>query len=130
MNKTNHDIVTKFNDTGDCEINIDNVVKYWNNKFSISKFDNKYTLLIKGRGKENYNLKVQISARDAGGIINELNLIGVQSAIFTSGKTYITLADAEKEMHRLIELSNERIKIIELLNRNIILYQEAILTTV
>ena len=38
-------IITKFNDTGSCEIDIDRVVKKWNHLFWVSQYRDSYRLI-------------------------------------------------------------------------------------
>lgn len=79
MNK----LVTGFNLTGECTVNVKEAVRRWGKTWIISQWQDKYTLCHR-------RLKVQISKQQAKEIIVELDLVPVQSEVFRSGKTWMT----------------------------------------
>lgn len=76
-------LVTEFNLTGECTVNVKEVVKRWGKTWIISQWQEKFTLCHR-------NLKVQISKQQGKEIIVELDLVPVQSEVFRSGKTWMT----------------------------------------
>lgn len=84
-------LITRFNDTGECEVDVKEVIKKWNHLFLISQWKEEYTLLHQNKRATNFtktDLKVKISKRQAKEIIVELNLMPIQSPIFNSAKTW------------------------------------------
>jgi hypothetical protein len=76
------EIVTKFELTGICEVDVSEVVKQWDNAYwIISQWHDKYTLA-------GPKTKVVISKQQAKEIIVELDLMPVQSKLFRNGKTW------------------------------------------
>jgi hypothetical protein len=73
-------MITNFVDTGECEVNVKEVVKRWKPNWFISQWQEKYTLV-------NKTVKVVISKQQAKEIIVELDLEPIQS-VFRSGKTW------------------------------------------
>ena len=76
--------------TGECKIDVEQVVKKWNLLCRICKYNESYTLVEytpKGRRK----LKVAIRKDDALKIIEELHLRGVESEILNNSVTYLVL---------------------------------------
>lgn len=69
--------------TGECTVNVKEVVRRWGKTWIISQWQEKYTLCHR-------RLKVQISKQQAKEIIVELDLVPVQSEVFRSGKTWMT----------------------------------------
>lgn len=97
--------ITKFQDVGICEVNVFKVVKNWSNKFFISQWDDKYTLVKQGRGER--HAKVHISKEQALEIIEKANLFPI-SGFFKSGKTYRSKHNILSEIDRLSKILDEK----------------------
>ncbi|HYE68383.1 MAG TPA: hypothetical protein VEA58_07205 [Anaerovoracaceae bacterium] len=84
-------IVTKFEETGECEVCVPLVVRLWDETFSISQWKDEYRLVHYNRDSENFtrtDLKVTISKRQAKEIIVELDLYPEQSTVFKHARTW------------------------------------------
>ncbi len=79
----------KFNNTGINKVNVEMVKKDWNHLWSISQYGAKFTL-VKGIHKDSpiRAFKTQISANQAGELIDDICLKQVLSGIFRKGSTW------------------------------------------
>lgn len=98
--------IINFQETGICEVNVSKLVKDWSNKFSISQFNDKYTLVKQGKGER--HAKVEISEAQALEIIKEAKLLKIQSSLFKSGKTYKSKGNILSEISRLSSIIEEK----------------------
>lgn len=84
-------LIKVFNETGICEVDVNEVCKQWSNDFAISQWRDEYTLCKFDPSADNFtktSLKVKISKQQAKELIVELDLIPEQSPVFNSGKTW------------------------------------------
>lgn len=110
-------VVTQFNQTGVCPINIEAVINQWNNRCSISRWQDTYKLIElvwrNGGTKGGTNIKVAISESDAKILIVRLNL-NMEQSFLASGKTYRTArTEAESviiEQMAYIKQANKKIR--------------------
>lgn len=110
-------VITQFNFSGECQINIDAVITQWNNRCSISRWGDTYRLIetIWRNGKTNgtTNIKVTISESAANTLIERLNL-NMEQSFLKIGKTYRTAkTEAEAviiEQIEYINLANKKIR--------------------
>jgi len=82
-------IYTKYVPTGECEVDVNGVVRKWDEHCLISQWHEEYKLYMGepdkfGEGQ----LKANISKKQAKEIIVELDLMPIQSPIFRNGKTW------------------------------------------
>lgn len=85
------EIVTKFNQTGACEIDINNLIKYWNNSFILSQWNEEFTLVkYKNKSFRVREFKIQIDGKTANELIKQLGLMQGKSELFASGSTWIS----------------------------------------
>jgi hypothetical protein len=77
-------LITEFNQTGNCIIDVAKVVKSWNDNFSISQYHEDYKLVKQFRG--NSYAKVMISKEQAEILIDKLKLLPIQSGMLRFGK--------------------------------------------
>jgi hypothetical protein len=99
-------LVTEFNITGNCVIDVEATTNAWqSNRFFIADWKGKkYTLCKRDlRSKGCFLLKVTISVNQAKELINNLGLVEVQS-IFASGTNWYTPFQAQKIEVLLTEL--------------------------
>jgi len=92
MRKTLDNIVTNFQSTGDCEVDVDLVCKKWNYTWFLSQWvnkdENKFTLCKQLRiGTSSQRIKVKISVSQADEIIQKLKL-DREGSSFRSGRTW------------------------------------------
>ena len=88
MRKTLDDIVTDYQPTGDCKVDVDLIVDRWNHTWGIFQWDDKYRLVKNVRlGTPNTRIKVQIPIAQAKEIIDRLNLDG-ENGGFRSATTW------------------------------------------
>lgn len=103
-------IVTKFNKTGACEIDINLVKKQWNNQFTILQYDEKYTLIkYRKNSKGCVNLKVLISSEQAQELITELDLKCIEDSVFKKAKSYKKSDFILSEIKRLQDILDEKL---------------------
>jgi hypothetical protein len=79
-------VLKSFVDVGYCDVDIDKAVAAWNNSWSISQWEDEYSL-VKFYPDGDYG-KVRISKRQAHELIVELDLMREQSPVFRSGATW------------------------------------------
>lgn len=88
MGKTLNDIITDYQHTGNCQVDVDLVVKKWNHTWGIYQWGEQYRLIKMLRlGTESNIIKVQISGEQAKELINRLNLDG-ERGMFLSATTW------------------------------------------
>lgn len=117
MKQTDIDkIVTRHQDTGECEVNVELIKKIWNDKFSISEWKDQYTLLIHKRG-EIYRLRCGISSVQAQEIIRACGLLQIRSHVFNYGSAYHKKEFVEKEIERIQKIIIDKGREIALLRR-------------
>jgi len=92
MGKLISDIVTNFQSTGNCEVDVDLVCSKWNHTWFLTQWvnrdENKFTLCKQLRiGVESFPVKLTISVEQAEEIIERLTL-DKESTMFNSGKTW------------------------------------------
>jgi len=120
-------VITKFNSTGPCEVNLENLYKIWDNRFTISKWgDDKYTLLAHRKNSPKYLLKCDISIEDAEAIIEKLRLVKIQSSIFNSGSTFMNKDVAKEQMEKLQKSYENKMLEVNIIQREILMYRDAI----
>lgn len=108
-------LIKTFALTGVCEIHVDKVIKAWNDKFSISRWDDKYTLIQQGRGEN--CAKCIIDPAVAHELIHKLDLQEVQSSVFKSGKSYHTKEYCRKTVEKLMKSVQEKEIELDILKR-------------
>ena len=92
MKKTLNNIITNFQTTGDCTVDVDLVCEMWNHNWFLAQWHdeskNQYRLIKMVRlGTPNTRIKVQISIEQAKEIIDRLKLDGVNGG-FGSATTW------------------------------------------
>ena len=102
------DLITNFQTTGPCTVDVDKVAKAWNNEFSISQWEKDYRLIRQDAKDPEICAKVTISNEQAEEIILKLNLLPIQSTIFRSGATYRSKGSIESELKRFRVIHEEK----------------------
>jgi hypothetical protein len=83
------DFITKFNETGICEIDVDILVKKWNDLFSISQWHDEYRLIkLKKKNITENKIKITISEDQFFELKRKLNLYQFRSTLFRNGSTW------------------------------------------
>ena len=85
------DIIIDFQMTGPCEISIEKTVEIWDKDWSISQWEEEYTLCHHNPKSDNFtmtDLKIRISKKQTHQLIGELDLINERSPVFRSGSTW------------------------------------------
>ena len=80
------DKAIKYSLTGECEIDVKQVIKKWTLLCRIYKHNSTYKLIVltpKGKNK----IKIEIKKEDAIEIINQLNLIGIPKSMLKMNYT-------------------------------------------
>ncbi len=101
------ELITKFEETGDCEVDIDKVCKAWSNRFCISQYHQRYTL-IKQYSRKGGCAKVQISPTQAMEIIRRHSLLAIHSSLFSFAKTYRTQSNIVSERTRIQKIYDKK----------------------
>jgi hypothetical protein len=106
-------LIQEFNQIGDSILNIEEVIKNWNNSFSISGWVNeneeKYRLIVHSDiSQEQPDIKTKISKEQAFELINKLNLIKASSSTFRSGCSWHKKDYYHFEINRLNDLIKEK----------------------
>lgn len=116
MSKISYGYIEELNQSGVSKANVDFICKKWNEKFSIATWINdkeeKYIFYIRGRAKNNYKLRVQISKEQALEIASRLKLVHVKNSLFKSAGTHTTLEFVDSEIKRLdVIRENKRLEL-------------------
>ena len=78
------EFITKFNSTGECEIDVEKVAEAWDDEFwLITQNHTDYRLFNTDVG-----LKVEISKQQAHELIGKLDLVDTQSPVFRMARTW------------------------------------------
>lgn len=117
-------LITEFNQTGNCIVDVAKVVKAWTDKFSISQYHEEYRLIKQGRG-HNY-AKVTISKEQAEILIDKLKLLPIQSGMLRHGRTYRTESNIISEMERIQKIQSEKQSELGVINSVINEFQSAL----
>jgi hypothetical protein len=119
-------LITKFQQTGICEVDVNKVSKAWNDKFSISQYDEKYTLVKQYRKNSPSAAKVQISKEQAEEIIKAAKLLPINSGIFRSAKTYRSESNIISEIKRIEQIQSEKQSELQTINTIVREYKTAL----
>jgi hypothetical protein len=119
-------LITKFQQTGICEVDVNKVAKAWNDKFSISQYDDKYTLVRQARKNSPSAAKVQISKEQAKEIIKTAKLLPIDSGIFRSAKTYRSESNIISEIKRIEAIQSEKQAELQTINTIVREYKNAL----
>lgn len=79
------DVVTKFEDFGECEVDVSKVCEQWNDDCGISESFENFKLFHHNPESDNFtktDFKVEISAKQANEIIDRLKLVFTESPVF------------------------------------------------
>lgn len=105
MSKTLKDIVTDFQDTGACGVDVDLVVEKWNHTWGVFQWEDTYRLIkFQRMGTENTRIKVGISTEQAKEIIDKLGLTGGSGGF----KSATTWRQWDKFYEKLAEFNAKR----------------------
>jgi glucan phosphorylase len=80
------ELITEFNETGICKVDVKKVSKKWNNKMGVSQYGDEFYLEKFRRGES--RAKVKISKEQALGIIKEANLLPIRDSFFKRATSY------------------------------------------
>ena len=86
MKVTDKIFISEFKDSGENEVDIQFLFSAWNCNFSLSQWNDEFTLVKVMRSRK--ILKSKISQKQAFEIINLMRLTEEKSEIFTSGSTW------------------------------------------
>lgn len=82
-------IITKFNNTGACEIDVDRVVKKWNHLFWIAQYGEQYRLIkYKQKNSPTTTIKVIISKNQFDELRNKLELVKTPDTTFRKAASW------------------------------------------
>lgn len=96
------ELVTKFSDTGICEVDIEKVKEAWDNKFHISQWHDQYRLL------QQKGCKLTISEAQALQIIESIKLLPIKSSFFRNAITWRSESNIVSEIERLEKMLKDK----------------------
>lgn len=123
------DFITKFKDTGPCEVDVQKIAEAWNDKMSISQWKDDFTFIeVVELFKEETDTKVKITKEQALEIISKAKLLPIQSDIFKSGVTWRSETNISSEIKRFKKVLEEKVhpEEIKALKSIIACYEEAL----
>lgn len=100
--------------TGPCVLNIDYVVKKWNNNFGLYQYHDEFRFVVMKKAQK--FIDVLISIEQANELIEKLKLISVNDYILRNAKTYRTEQYIVMEKNRIQKLIDEKSKELTVLN--------------
>ena len=77
------ELIKEFKETGPCLVDVEKVVSAWNDKFFISQYQDKYTLIEQIELFKEERYKCVISEEQAVDIIKKASLLQIKSTFFT-----------------------------------------------
>lgn len=119
-------LIKNYAETGPCELDIEEVIKQWNDKFVIFLHKSnpvlgdgdQYRLIVYKRlGREATNLKVTITPEQAIELINRLELKEVKDSIFILASHFKTRDCIQREYTSLFKLMGKKYEEINQLQR-------------
>jgi hypothetical protein len=116
-------LITKFQTTGICEVDVNKVVDAWTHKFMISKYHEQYTLIRFGRGQN--RAKVEISPKQAMEIIAGAKLLPIKDSLFVHATTYRSESNILSEIERFKEIEKEKISEVRVISSVLSQYKQA-----
>lgn len=105
----NDSVIINFEITGECDVDVSEVAKQWDENSSISQWHEEYTLCQHDKSAENFTkttFKVKIPKIQALEIIGKLNLVDIKSPIFNNARTWRKAIAASKHRQYSAYLSN------------------------
>lgn len=118
-------LIIKFVENGVCKIDVNQVVKMWNDKWRIYKWNEEYTLCFPFRKGSR---RITISEAQAKELISKIELISVKSTLLVSGTSFFTKNYILSELDRIKEIANEKYLDLEVINREIINLNNSLLS--
>lgn len=101
------ELIKEFKETGPCLVDVEKVVSAWNNKFSISQYGDKYTLVEQIELYKEEHYKVVITEEQAIQIIEKAGLLQIKSTIFLKASTWRSKSNIISEIERFEKILNE-----------------------
>lgn len=99
------ELIKEFKETGPCVVDVEKVVSAWNDKFSISQYGDKYTLVEQVELFKEERYKVVIPEEQASEIIKKAGLLQIKSPVFSRASTYRSRSNIVSEIERLEKLT-------------------------
>ncbi len=101
------ELIKEFKETGPCLVDVEKVVSAWNDKFFISQYQDKYTLIEQIELFKEERYKCVISEEQAVDIIKKASLLQIKSTFFKQASTYRSRSNIISEIDRLEKILNE-----------------------
>jgi hypothetical protein len=119
------ELIKEFKETGPCLVDVEKVVSAWNDKFFISQYQDKYTLIEEIELFKEEHYKCVISEEQAVDIIKKASLLQIKYTFFKQASTYRSRSNIISEIDRLEKILNEG-KLTQVLKDTIDSYKEAL----
>jgi hypothetical protein len=120
-----NNLISEYNETGVCIIDVNNVCNKWSDKFAILQFQDDYTFVIFG-AKGIYKIKVKISQEQAKEIISCMQLLTVKDSFFASAKTYRTRKFIEAKYMKVDKILKDKTNELKVLTGILQSYRHAL----
>jgi len=121
--------ISEFQQSGISTLDMNLVLKNWNDMFFISTWKNedgeKYTFVIKGKRKNTILCKTQISKEQTNEIVLKMKLIHVKDSSFISAGCYYTKSFIDSEINRITELKKEKQRELDFIDKYLFQYEMA-----
>ncbi len=98
------ELIKVFNETGNCEVDVAKVAAAWNDKFSISQYNDKYRLIEQIELFKESAYKINISKEQALEIIDKAKLLQIRSTFFRNTSTWRSKSNIISEISRFEQL--------------------------
>ena len=102
------ELITQFEQTGPCVVDIDKVATAWNDHFSISQYDENYRLIQQIELFKEPAYKITISKSQAFEIIEKVKLLPIRCTFLALATTWRTSSNIISEKNRLEKILDDK----------------------
>ena len=104
-------VLQEYNLTGECIVNIPELIKVWDDQYTILKYHEMYSLIRYRKGANNGSttLKVQIPKEQALKIIKSLKLGEIKDSLFKCASSFKSQGFIQSEIERIKPLYEKSI---------------------
>jgi hypothetical protein len=95
-------LILEFNETGPCKVDVTKITETWDDRFSISQWNNEYRFIKQKKLlEEPVEVKATISEDQAKELIKKVGLLPIPDSFFASGTTWRTKSNIISEKDRI-----------------------------
>jgi len=118
-------LITKLVEGGICKIDVNEVIKSWTDKFSISQYCEEFSF-VKNTTRKGEYYSVRISKEQADEVIKTLNLFAIEDTIFKNSKTFRKRDFIEKELMRISKIVEQKTTELNIMKNIAATYRKAL----